>query len=133
MHSLIRTFHRTLAAPLAAALLLAAAPSGAATPAAAALPGTGLPPGIVLEGSVETTTDAVIFPGDASGRLSVRGCNGCAHSTIQVDGNTQYLLAGESLGLREFAQYALRNPGRSLTIHYRLKDTVATRVTVLVR
>jgi hypothetical protein len=31
------------------------------------------------------------------------------------------------------AQYALRTPGHALTIHYRLRDTVATRVTVLVR
>jgi hypothetical protein len=31
------------------------------------------------------------------------------------------------------ATYALRTPGHALTIHYRLKDTVATRVTVLVR
>ena len=92
-----------------------------------------LPPGTVLEGSVETTTEAVIFPGDTGGRLQVRNCSACALSIIPLDARTQFLLAGDDVGLRGLAQYALRNPGHALTIHYRLKDKVASRVTVLVR
>jgi len=91
-------------------------------------------PGVVLEGSVETSTDAVIFPGDGNGRLQVRGCDSCLHGgVIPVDARTTYVIGGDSVSLREMAQYALRTPGHALTIHYRLKDTIATRVTVLVR
>jgi hypothetical protein len=112
---------------LAAVLALGAGAALAADDAAA------FPPGVVLEGSVETTTDAVIFPGDASGRLQVRSCEGCLHPLVAVDARTVYLLGGDSVSLKDMAQYALRTPGHALTIHYRLKDTVATRVTVLVR
>jgi hypothetical protein len=92
-----------------------------------------LPPGTVLESSVETTTDAVIFPSSLQGRLQVRGCEGCAHSVVQTDEHTQFIVAGETVSLHDMAQYALRNPGHALTIHYLLKSTVATLVTVLVR
>jgi hypothetical protein len=118
--------HTRTSLMLAAVLALGAGAAFAANEAA-------LPPGVVLEGSVETTTDAVIFPGDASGRLQVRSCEGCVHATVQVDAHTTYLLAGEIVSLKDMTQYALHSPGHALTIHYRLKDTVATRVTVLVR
>jgi hypothetical protein len=65
--------------------------------------------------------------------LQVRSCDGCAHSVIPVDAHTVYLLGGTTVSLKDMAQYALRTPGHALTIHYRLRDTVATRVTVLVR
>ena len=118
--------HTRTSLMLAAVLALGAGTALAASEAA-------LPPGVVLEGSVETTTDGVIFPGDAGGRLQVRSCDGCLHSTVATDAHTVYLLAGEIVSLKDMAQYALRTPGHALTIHYRLKDTVATRVTVLVR
>ena len=92
-----------------------------------------LPRGTVLEGSVETSTGMVIFPAESSGRLQVRDCGGCLLSTIQTDAGTRYILVGETVSLRDMAQFALRNPGLALTIHYRLKDSVASRVTVLSR
>jgi hypothetical protein len=91
----------------------------------------GLPPGVVLEASVETTAGDVIFPSTTSGRLQVRDCGGCLHATIQIDGNTQFNLAGSFVSLREMTDFARGKPGTALTIQYRLKDLVASRVSVL--
>jgi hypothetical protein len=116
-------------------ILIASAATAFAVAALGAAPvgsnGRPLPSGVVLEGSVETTSGAVIFPAGTDGRLQVRDCENCVRSTIQLDAGTEFILGGEHLSLREFAQYAQRNPGRNLTIHYRLADTVASRVTVL--
>jgi hypothetical protein len=90
-----------------------------------------LPPAMVLEGSVETTTDAVIFPSGLDGRVQVRGCEGCAHSTLQLDKNTQCILGGQTVSLREMATYAGRTSARPLTISYRLRDLVVSRIMVL--
>lgn len=90
-----------------------------------------LPPAMVLEGSVETSTDAVIFPSGLDGRIQVRGCEGCTHSTLQLDKDTQCVLGGQTVSLREMAAYAGRTSARPLTISYRLRDLVVSRIMVL--
>jgi hypothetical protein len=90
-----------------------------------------LPFGTVLEASVETIAGNVIFPAGTGGRLQVRDCGGCAHATIQLDGKTLFNLAGSTVSLREMADFATRNPTTALTIHYRLRDSIASRVSVL--
>src|SRR6476660_2129845 len=90
-----------------------------------------MPPAMVIEGSVETTTDAVIFPSGLDGRVQVRGCEGCAHSTLQLDKDTQCILAGRTVTLREMAAYASRTSARPITISYRLRDLVVSRIAVL--
>jgi len=109
---------------LMAALLIAVAGAGGAVRAQR-------PPATVIEGSVETTTDAVIFPSALDGRVQVRGCGGCEHSTLQLDRNTQCILAGRVVSLREMAANAQQNSARSLTISYRLRDLVVSRIVVL--
>lgn len=90
-----------------------------------------MPPNVVLEASVETTTDSVSFPSGLDGRVSVRGCVGCQHDTLQLDAHTLCIIAGQNVTLRDMAAYAQRNVGRSLTITYRLKDQVVSRIAVL--
>ncbi len=90
-----------------------------------------LPPATVIEGSVETTTDAVIFPSGLDGRVTVRGCDGCLHSTLQLDKNTRCILAGQTVSLRDMAAYARQASARPLTISYRLSDLVVSRIAVL--
>ena len=90
-----------------------------------------LPPVTVIEGSVETTTDAVIFPSSLDGRLTVRGCDGCLHSTLQLDKDTRCILAGHTVSLRDMAAYANQASARPLTISYRLRDLVVSRIAVL--
>jgi hypothetical protein len=90
-----------------------------------------MPPNVVLEASVETTTDSVSFPSGLDGRVSVRGCVGCQHDTLQLDANTRCIIGGQAVSLRDMAAYAQRNVGRSLTITYRLKDQVVSRIAVL--
>jgi len=90
-----------------------------------------MPPNVVLEASVETTTDAVTFPSGLDGRVSVRGCVGCLHDTLQLDAKTRCIIGGQAVSLRDMAAYAQRNVGRSLTITYRLKDQVVSRIAVL--
>jgi hypothetical protein len=109
---------------LIATLLIAVAGAGGAVRAQ-------LPPATVIEGSVETTTDAVIFPSGLDGRLQVRGCEGCEHPTLQLDRNTQCILAGRVVSLRDMAANAQQNSARPLTISYRLRDLVVSRIVVL--
>jgi hypothetical protein len=90
-----------------------------------------LPPNVVIEGSIETTTDAVIFPASLDGRVQVRGCTGCQHDTLQLDKNTRCILGGRLVALREMASYAQQTNGRPLTISYRLRDLVVSRIAVL--
>ena len=105
--------------------------------AIAALAATGgavraqLPPVTVIEGSVETTTDAVIFPSSLDGRVQVRGCEGCEHPNLQLDKGTQCILAGHTVSLREMAAFARQTSSRPLTISYRLRDLVVSRIAVL--
>jgi hypothetical protein len=89
------------------------------------------PPVTMIEGSVETTTDAVIFPSGLDGRVQVRGCEGCAHSTLQLDKDTKCILAGHTVTLREMASYAQQSSDHPLTITYRLRDLVVSRIAVL--
>jgi len=90
-----------------------------------------LPPAVPIEGSVETTTDAVILPADLNGRVTVRSCGGCQHPTLQLDANTQINLAGRKVTLHELASYAQRHPGRALTIHYRLRDYIVSYISII--
>lgn len=90
-----------------------------------------LPPAIEIEGSVETTTDAVIFPSSVDGRVTVRGCEGCQHSTLQLDKDTRCILAGQTVSLKDMAAYAHQASARPLTISYRLSDLVVSRIAVL--
>jgi hypothetical protein len=109
---------------LTAALLLAFAGAGGAVRAQ-------LPPNVVLEGTIETTTDAVIFPSSLFGRVQVRGCEGCEHPTLQLDKDTKCILAGRTVSLRELASNAQQSSARPLTISYRLRDLVVSRIAVL--
>jgi hypothetical protein len=90
-----------------------------------------LPPATPIEDSIETTTDAVIFPSSLSGRVQVRGCEGCEHPTLQLDNNTQCILAGRVVTLRELASNAQQSSARSLTIFYRQRDLVVSRIVVM--
>ena len=90
-----------------------------------------LPPAMEIEGAVETTTDAVIFPSGLDGRVTVRGCEGCLHSTLQLDKDTRCILAGQTVSLKDMAAYAHQASARPLTISYRLSDLVVSRIAVL--
>jgi hypothetical protein len=90
-----------------------------------------MPPNVVIEGSVETTTDAVIFPSGLDGRVDVRHCLGCLHSTLQLDQDTACILAGHTVSLRDMAAFARANGDKPLTISYRLRDLVVSRIAVL--
>src|SRR5258708_3072635 len=102
--------------------------------AALALAGAGawaqLPMGTVIEGSIETTTDALIFPLDTSGRITVRNCGGCESPTLQLEAATQFNLAGRQVTLREMADYAHVTSNRPATIHYRLRDPIVSRISI---
>ena len=115
--------NRTFKTGLAAALLVLAAFVGPAN--------AQMPPNTVVEGSVETQTDAVIFPSGLDGRVTVRNCIGCLHSTLQLDQKTVCILAGQRVTLRDLAAFASGNSGKSLTITYRLRDLVVSRISVL--
>lgn len=92
-----------------------------------------LEPGTVLEGSVETSTDRVVFPTSLPGRIQAMACSTCAVKLLAMDTATRFNLAGKQVSLQEMTKYCSATAGRPLTIHYRLKDSVVSLVSVLER
>jgi hypothetical protein len=63
--------------------------------------------------------------------VRLRNCGGCLHSTLQLDRNTKCILAGNVVSLRDLALNAQQSSSRPLTISYRLRDLVVSRIAVL--
>jgi hypothetical protein len=91
-----------------------------------------LSPATVLEASVETTSAGVHFPSSLSGRILVQGCPQCVDQALQLDAHTQFFVNGQATTLAKVAAAALGAAGDSVTIHFRLKDKVVTRVDLTV-
>jgi hypothetical protein len=123
MHATRKNDVKNALIALAASALAALAPAGVAEAQRA--------PNIVLESSVETTTDAVIFPSAPDGRITVRNCGWCEHPTMQLAADTQYILAGQYVSMLEMAKYCRGAAGKALTVSWRLKDHIVSRVSVL--
>jgi len=109
-----------------AVLTLALLWAGVAYPQTANLPG-----GTVLESSVETSTDLVLFPRSTAGKIQARACAACSAKLLQLDGSTKFNLAGQQVTLAQMSAYCSGVSGKSLTIHYRLSDSIVSLVSVL--
>ncbi len=90
-----------------------------------------LPVGTVLESSVETTTDQVRFPPTVAGRIEARACATCQLQLLQLGPSTAFNLAGQQVSLQEMAAYCAAAHDKALTIHYRLRDSIVSLVSVL--
>ena len=91
-----------------------------------------LPPVTVMEASVETYGNAVHFPSSLSGKVVVEGCPQCTEQALQLDAHTHCFLNGQEISLGKLAAAALGAAEKPLTIHYRLKDKVVTRIDLTV-
>lgn len=89
-----------------------------------------LPPGTVLEGSVETTTEQVLFPSTLFGTMQAPACVGCSAKVLSLSADTWFNLAGKRVTLQEMAAYCASARGKSITIHYRLSDSIVSMVSV---
>jgi hypothetical protein len=89
-----------------------------------------LPPGTVLEGSMETTTDQVLFPSSLAGQLMAPPCLDCAPKSLALSPETVFNLAGRRVSLQEMTTYCSGVRGKSLTIQYRLSDSIVSMVSV---
>ena len=119
----------------AVALALALLSGGALQSAAAQVSADAakVPPGTVLEASVESSTDWVILPSSLPGRIQAQACSTCAVKQLPIDAATRFNLGGQQVSLQQMAAYCSRTPGKSLTVHYRLSDSVVCLVSVLER
>ena len=91
-----------------------------------------LPPATVMEASIETNGNAVRFPASSTGALLVQGCPQCVTQSLRMDAHTRFSLNGQEITLAKLASAALGAANKPLTIHYRLKDKVVTRVDLTV-
>lgn len=89
-----------------------------------------LPLGTVLEGSMETTTEQVLFPSTLFGQLQAPACLNCALKSVSLSAETRFNLAGKNVTLQEMAAYCGRVRGKNITIEYRLSDSVVSMVSV---
>jgi hypothetical protein len=90
-------------------------------------------PNKVLETSVETTGVAVHFPASAAGSVLVQGCPQCRDQSLQLAAATGYFINGQRATLAQITSAARGGADKSLTIHFRLKDKVVTRIDLTVR
>jgi hypothetical protein len=91
-----------------------------------------LPPATVMEASVETNGAGARFPTSSSGAVIVQGCPQCVDQSLRLDSHTQFFINGQATTLAKLASAALGGTDKPLTIHYRLKDKVVTRVELTV-
>ncbi len=108
--------NKTLTTFLGAALLAAAGTAALAQ----------RPPITVIEGSVETSADQVIFPATLVGKIDIRG-----GQSLQLGPDSQFVAGGKVVGLQEMTAYARGAGSTPLSIHYRLKDSIVSRVMIL--
>jgi hypothetical protein len=86
-----------------------------------------------LEGSVESTADQVSLPVAEGGMVTARPCDECAARTFYLDKERELILNGHSVGLAEMTR-ALRSAGKvPVAVHYRVADSLVTRVVVMTK
>ena len=91
-----------------------------------------LPPGTMLEAAIETNGANVHFPGSATGSVLVQGCPACREQSLRLSAATGYFINGQRATLVQITNAARGGAGKSLTIHYGLKDKIVTRVDLTV-
>jgi hypothetical protein len=89
-----------------------------------------VPRGTVLEGSVETTTDQVLFPSSTFGQILAPACLNCAQKSLQLNAESVFNLAGKRVTLQEMAAYCGGTRSKPITIQYRLSDSIVSMVSV---
>jgi hypothetical protein len=90
------------------------------------------PPITVMEASVETSADQVHLPSSLAGTIQVLGCPQCRLQSLQLDSSSQFFMNFQEVSLVQFSTAALNAVGKPLTIHYRLSDSIVTRVDLTV-
>jgi hypothetical protein len=86
------------------------------------------PPITVMEASVETSANLVHLPATLAGTIQVLDCPQCRLQSLQLDSGSQFFLNFQEISLEQFSTAALNAAGKPLTIHYRLSDSIVTRV-----
>jgi len=65
--------------------------------------------------------------------IQASSCSTCAVKLLHLDAATKFNLGGQQVSLHDMAVYCSGVRGKSLTIHYRLSDSVVSLVSVLGR
>jgi hypothetical protein len=86
-----------------------------------------------LESSVETSANLVSLPADIRGNLQVRACAQCDLLSFRLDANVQLVAGGKVQTLPLFRSLLANMGQQPLTIHYRVKDSIVTRISALIR
>jgi hypothetical protein len=100
--------------------------------AAATLANAQHPPITVTEASVETSANLVHLPPTLAGTIQVLGCPQCRLQSLQLGPDSRFFLNGQEISLVQLSTAALSGTGNPLTIHYRLSDSIVTRVELAV-
>jgi hypothetical protein len=90
------------------------------------------PPITVMEASVETSANLVHLPPTLAGTIQVLGCPQCRLQSLQLDSSSRFFMNFQEVSLEQFSTAALSGTGNPLTIHYRLSDSIVTRVELAV-
>jgi hypothetical protein len=91
-----------------------------------------LPPATVMEASIETNGNGARFPASSNGTVVVQGCPQCLEQSLQLDAHSRFFINGQETTLAKLTSAALGATNKPLTIHFRLRDKVVTRVDLTV-
>jgi|SRR5882757_3976614 hypothetical protein len=90
------------------------------------------PPITVTEASVETSANLVHLPPTLAGTIQLLGCPQCRLQSLQLGSDSKFFLNFHEISLEQLSTEALNGAGKPLTIHYRLSDSIVTRVELAV-
>jgi hypothetical protein len=80
-----------------------------------------------ITGGLESGTDLVTLPAQASGSLAVRECRDCPSLRLEFDSNTRYFIGKEPVSYARLREAAAKGALR-LDVSYRLGTRTLTRL-----
>jgi len=86
------------------------------------------PPSVMLEGAIESYTNLITLPSNATGVIAVRDCEACAGHTLQLSAATRFYIGSSPATLQELNAYMRSGKRFPAVIFYNLGDGLVSRV-----
>ena len=85
-------------------------------------------PVVLLEDSVESTADQISLPSDPSGIVTVHACPACATQTFYIATDADLYVNGSPVTVAALKSALDRAGKTQVTVHYRIKDKLISRI-----
>ena len=79
--------------------------------------------------TIEATANMLSMPSTDDGILVLKTCPTCKSVTLRATSNTQYILGGKDVSLKDFSAFARMNGNANVTLAYDVPSSRLLRVT----